>query len=118
VDLVAGDAPYLSRHNCNLVTTLDGVAQFYPKKRHNPSPKGQHRRVQDTRNANCESPEVTFGLHHKHSNIEGSFSTLKRDNSSALRKILDERRKQKTFGRACNQNLKRLRQLNYTENIS
>jgi len=35
----------------------------------------------------------------------------------ALRKKLDERREQEAFGRACNQNLKRLCYLNYTENI-
>jgi len=32
VGLVADDAAYLSRHNCDLVAALGGVARFYPKK--------------------------------------------------------------------------------------
>jgi transposase len=56
--------------------------------------------------------------YHKHSNTEGCFSTLKRDNSLSLCKKLDERKQQEAFSRACNLNIKRLCYLNYFEDIN
>jgi len=43
---------------------------------------------------------------HKRSNVEGCFSTLKRDDPLPLRKVLDGRRQQEAFSRACNLNIK------------
>jgi len=53
-------------------------------------------------------PQKWLEDYHKRSNVEDTFSTLKRDNPSSLRKLLDKRREPEAFGRACNQNLKRL----------
>jgi transposase len=116
VGLVAGDAAYLSRHNCNLVAALGGVARFYPKKGTTLRQKGSPawRKMLEELTAD---PQKWLEDYHKRSNVEGSFSILKRDNPLALRKKLAERREQEAFGRACNQNLKRLCYLNYTENI-
>jgi len=114
---VTGDAAYLSRRNCDLVEALGGVARFYPKKGTTLRQKGSvawRKMLEEL----VEDPQKWLEAYHKRSNAEGSFSILKRDNPSPLRKKLDERREQETFGRACNQNLKRLCYLNYTENIN
>jgi transposase len=117
VSLVTGDAAYLSRRNCDLVEALGGVARFYPKKGTTLRQKGSvawRKMLEEL----VEDPQKWLEAYHKRSNVEGSFSILKRDNPSPLRKKLAERREQETFGRACNQNLKRLCYLNYTENIN
>jgi transposase len=56
--------------------------------------------------------------YHRRSNVEGCFSTLKRDNPLPLCKQLDERKRQEAFGRACNLSLKRLCYLNYLADIN
>ena len=116
VGLVAGDAAYLSRHNCDLVAALGGVARFYPKKGTTLRQKGSvaWRKMLEELAAD---PQKRLADYHKRSNVEGSSSILKRDNPLALRKKLDERQEQEAFDRACNQNLKRLCYLNYTKNI-
>ncbi|MDR0493789.1 MAG: transposase [Nitrososphaerota archaeon] len=117
VSLVAGDGAYLSRHNCNLVAALGGVPRFYPKKGTPLRQKGSaawRKMLEEL----TTDPQKWLEAYHKRSNVEGSFSILKRDNPTALRKKLDARREQEAFGRACNQNLKRLCYLNYTENIN
>ena len=62
-------------------------------------------------------PQKRLENYHKRSNVEDSSSILKRHNPFALRKKLDMRQEQEASGRACNQNLKCLCYLNYTENI-
>ena len=116
VGLVAGDGAYLLRHNCDLVVALGGVAWFYPKKGTMLCQKGSvvWREMLEELVAD---PQKWLEDYHKRSNVEGSFSILKRDNPFALRKIFDGLREQEAFGRACNQNLKRLCYLNYTEDI-
>ena len=55
VGLVADDAAYLSRHNCNLVAALGGVARFYPK-------KGTTLRQKGSGRVNCGSPKTARKL--------------------------------------------------------
>jgi len=117
VGLVAGDAAFLSRRNCDLVVSMGGVARFYPKKGSTLRQKGSfawRRMLEDL----VADPQKWLEEYHRRSNVEGCFSTLKRDNPLPLRKELDERRQQEAFTRACNLNLKRLCYLNYLENIN
>jgi transposase len=117
VDLVCGDSAYLSRHNCNLVASVGAICRFYPTKSCRLRQKGSKvwRKMLEDLTAD---PQKWLEEYHKRSNVEGCFSTLKRDNSLPLRKKLDERRQQEAFSRACNLNLKRLCYLNYLEDIN
>jgi len=117
LDLVAGDAAYLSRHNCDLVVALGGVPRFYPKKGTTLRQRGSvaWRKMLEELLAD---PQKWLEDYHKRSNVEGCFSTFKRDNPLPLRKKLDERKEQEAFTRACNLNIKRLCYLNYLENIN
>jgi len=116
VGLVAGDGAYLLRHNCDLVVALGVWRGFIPKKGATLCQKGSVV-WREMLEALAADPQKWLLDYRKCSNVEGSFSILKRDNFFALRKKLDERREQEAFGRACNQNLKRFCYLNYTENI-
>ena len=96
----AGDAAYLSRHNCDLVAALGGVARFYPKKGTTLRQKGSVAWCKMLEELTAD-PQKWLEDYHKRSNVEGSFSILKRDSPFALRKKLDERREQEAFGRTC-----------------
>ena len=117
VDLVAGDSAYLSRVNCDLVAGVGGVPRFYPKKGSTLRQKGSKvwRKMLEDLTAD---PVKWLLEYHKRSNVEGCFSTLKRDNPLPLRKQLDDRKQQESFTRACNLNIKRLCYLNYLEDIN
>jgi transposase len=117
VDLVVGDSAYLSRYNCDLVARVGAVARFYPKRGCTMRQKGSKvwRKMLDDL---IVDPQKWLEAYHKRSNVEGFFSTLKRDNPLPLRKKLSDRRQQEAFTRACNLNLKRLCYLNYIENIN
>jgi transposase len=117
VDLVCGDCAFLSRRNCDLVAGVGGVARFYPKKGSTLRQKGSvawRKMFEDL----IAIPQKRLEDYHKRSNVEGCFSTLKRDNPLPLRKKLDDRKQQEAFTRACNLNIKRLCYLNYLENIN
>ena len=117
LDLVGGDAAYLSRHNCDLVASVGATPRFYPKKGTTLRQKGSvawRKMLVDL----VLDPQKWLEDYHKRSNVEGCFSTLKRDNLLPLRKVLDDRKQQEAFIRACNLNLKRLCYLNYLENIN
>jgi len=117
VDLVAGDSAYLSRVNCDLVASMGGVARFYPKKGSTLCQKGSkmwRKMFEDL----TVDPQKWLEEYHRRSNVEGCFSTLKRDSPLPLRKKLGERKQQEAFTRACNLNIKRLCYLNYLENIN
>ncbi|MDR0461610.1 MAG: hypothetical protein LBH62_09370 [Nitrososphaerota archaeon] len=117
LDLVGGDAVYLSRHNCDLVAVLGVVPRFYPKKGTTLRQKGSavwRKMFEDL----VSDPQKWLEDYHKRSNVEGCFSTLKRDNPLPLRKKLDDRKEQEAFTRACNLNIKRLCYLYYLEDIN
>ncbi|MDR0460669.1 MAG: hypothetical protein LBH62_04435 [Nitrososphaerota archaeon] len=108
---------YLSRHNCELVAALGAVPRFYPKKGIALRQKGSvawRRMLEDL----ISDPQKWLEGYHKRSNVEGCFSTLKRDNPLPLRKKLDERKQQEVFSCACNLNIKRFCYLNYLEDIN
>jgi transposase len=96
VDLVAGDAVYLSRVNCDLVANMGGVPRFYPKKGSALRQKGSkmwRKMFEDL----MVDPQKWFEEYHKRSNVEGCFSTLKRAIPLPLRKKLDDRKQQEAF---------------------
>ena len=116
VDLVTGDSAYLSRVNCDLVANIGAVPRFYPKKGSTLCQKGSvvwRRMFEDL----MVDPQKWLEDYHRRSNVEGCFSTLKRDSPLPLRKQLGDRKEQEAFSRACNLNIKRLCYLNYLENI-
>ncbi|MCL2172176.1 MAG: hypothetical protein FWB84_00800 [Candidatus Bathyarchaeota archaeon] len=91
LDLVGGDAVYLSRHNCDLVAVLGVVSRFYPKKGTALRQKGSaawRKMFEDL----VSDPQKWLEDYYKRSNVEGCFSTLKRDNPLPLRKRLDDRK--------------------------
>jgi transposase len=117
VDLVAGDSGFLSRCNCDLVVGVGAAARFYPKKNSLLCSKGSRAWRVMFEELILDS-QKWLSEYHKRSNVEGCFSTLKRDNPLPLRKEFDERRQQEAFSRACNLNIKRLCYLNYLEDIN
>jgi len=87
LDLVAGDAAYLSRANCDLVAALGATPRFYPKKGITLRQRGSvtwRRMFEDL----IFDPQKWLEDYHKCSNVEGYFSILKRDNSLPLCKSL------------------------------
>jgi transposase len=99
------------------VAALGAVPRFYPKKGIALRQKGSvawRRMLEDL----ISDPQKWLEGYHKRSNVEGCFSTLKRDNPLPLRKKLDERKQQEVFSCACNLNIKRFCYLNYLEDIN
>jgi transposase len=82
---------YLSRANCDLVAKIGVVPRFYPKKGYTLRQKGSVAWRKMLENLIAD-PQKWLNVYHKCSNVEGCFSTLKRDNSLPLRKQLDERK--------------------------
>jgi transposase len=89
--LVGGDAAYLSCVNCDLVAVLGATPRFYPQKGSTLRQKGSvawRRLFEDV----MSDPQKWLEDYHKCSNVEGCFSTFKRNNPLSLRKQLDERK--------------------------
>jgi transposase len=102
VDLVAGDSAFLSRVNCDLAANIGAVVRFYPKKGSTLRQKGSKAWRLMFEDYLVADPQKWLAEYYRRSNVEGCFSTLKRDNPLPLRKQLDERRQQEAFSRACN----------------
>ncbi|KXA94300.1 hypothetical protein AKJ65_04840 [candidate division MSBL1 archaeon SCGC-AAA259E19] len=106
IDLVSGDAAYLSRDNCDSVEDFGGTPRFYPKEGITLRREGSWAWT-DMLLDFMEDPQEWLREYHTRSNVESGFSTFKRDFLAPLRKCIGRRRKTEAFARACDYNLKR-----------
>ncbi|MCK4366401.1 MAG: transposase [Thermoplasmata archaeon] len=112
LEVVSGDAGFLSRENCTAIETLGAVPRLFPKRGTTFRRKGSdawvhmlHSFIQDTQGWLRE--------YHSRSIAEGGYSTFKRAFPLPLRRRLRWRRNTEAFTRACCHNLKRLCYLRY-----
>src|SRR3989337_3228480 len=116
IDLVAGDAAYISRMNCTAVADLGAIPRIYPKQGLTLKMRGSPAWTKMLLTL-INDPQKWLEEYHCRSICETVNSTFKRDFPAPLRKKLDDRRKQEAFTRVCDYDLKRLCYLRYLEKI-
>jgi len=116
IDLVAGDAAYISRLNCNEVAGMGGIPKIFPKEGITLKMRGSAAWTKMLLTL-IDDPQKWLEEYHNRSISETVNSTFKRDFPSPLHKKLEVRRKQEAFLRVCDYDLKRLCYLKYIENI-
>ncbi|KXA98038.1 hypothetical protein AKJ37_01655 [candidate division MSBL1 archaeon SCGC-AAA259I09] len=116
IDLVSGDSAFLARDNCDLVIEAGGIPRFYPKKGITLKRKGSWGWTDMLMNL-IENPQGWLRDYHQRSNIETTYSTLKRDFQTPLRKKIKKRREVEKHARICDYNLKRLCYIRRLEKI-
>jgi transposase len=116
IDLVTGDAAYVSRLSCNTVSKMGGIPRIYPKEGMTLRMKGSAAWTEMLLTL-IEDPQKWLEKYHCRSISETVNSTFKRDFPVPLRKKLNVRRKQEAFLRVCNYDLKRLCYLRYLEDL-
>ncbi len=116
VDLVTGDAAYISRDNCNIIASIGAIPRIYPKRGITLRQKGS-RAWTDMLLGFITDPQKWLEEYHSRSISETANSTYKRDFPVPLRRKINVRRKQEAFARVCDYNLKRRCYLRYLEGI-
>ena len=116
IDLVAGDAAYISRINCTAVAGLGAIPRIYPKQGLTLKMKGSSAWTKMLLTL-IDDPQMWLEEYHNRSICETVNSTFKRDFPAPLRKKLDDRKKQEAFTRVCDYDLKRLCYLKYLDNL-
>ncbi len=116
IDLVAGDAAYISRINCTTVAEMGAIPRMFPKQSLTLKMKGSPAWTKMLLTL-INDPQTWLEEYHCRSICETVNSTFKRDFPAPLRKKLNDRRKQEAFTRVCDYDLKRLCYLRYLENI-
>ncbi|MDP2846176.1 MAG: hypothetical protein Q8N79_08935, partial [Candidatus Methanoperedens sp.] len=116
IELVAGDAAYISRINCSAVAGLGAIPRIYPKQGLTLKMKGSSAWTKMLLTL-IDDPQMWLEEYHSRSICETVNSTFKRDFPAPLRKKLGDRKKQEAFTRVCDYDLKRLCYLKYLENI-
>jgi len=106
IDLVSGDAAYLSRENCELIRSCGATPRLYPKKGITLK-RGGCWAWGEMLFSFMEDPQEWLEEYHSRSNVESGFSNFKRNFLAPLRKCIFRRRKTEAFARACDYNLKR-----------
>lgn len=116
VNLIAADPAFLSRENCDSIAQLGAKARIMPKGNVSMKAKG----VKAWRDMLIEFTQETqrwLRDYHTRSIAETVASTMKRVNSTPLRKKLIIRRAVELLARICVYNLRQLTYLKYTHNI-
>ena len=116
VDLVTGDAAYVSRDNCNIIASIGAIPRIYPKRGITLRQKGS-KAWTDMLLSFINDPQKWLEEYHSRSISETANSTYKRDFPVPLRRKINVRRKQEAFARVCDYNLKRRCYLRYLEGI-
>ncbi|MDP2845171.1 MAG: hypothetical protein Q8N79_03730 [Candidatus Methanoperedens sp.] len=116
VDLVTGDAAYVSRDNCNIIASIGAIPRIYPKRGITLRQKGS-KAWTDMLLSFINDPQKWLEEYHSRSISETANSTYKRDFPVPLRRKINVRRKQEAFARVCDYNLKRRCYLRYLESI-
>lgn len=117
IDLVSGDAAYLSRHNCDLIAEAGAIPRIYPKQGITLRMKGSAAWAEMLLDF-IDDPQEWLRSYHPRSISESANSAFKRGSPIPLRKRKTLRKKLEAFARICDYNLKRLCYLKYLENIS
>lgn len=116
VKLITADSAFLSRENCASIAQLGAKARIMPKGNVSLKAKGckawRDMLIEFTRQT-----ESWLRDYHTRSIAETVSSTMKRVNSTPLRKKLIIRRAAETLARICVYNLRQLTYLKYTHNI-
>ncbi|MFQ6127384.1 MAG: transposase [Thermoplasmata archaeon] len=112
LEVVSGDAGFLSRENCTAIEDLGAAPRLFPKRGITLKRKGSdawihmlHSFIRDT--------QEWLREYHSRSIAESGYSIFKRDFPLPLRRRLRWRRRTEAFTRACCHNLKRLCYLRY-----
>jgi len=105
--VVAGDAAYLSKDNCNAIVSYGGTPRIYPKSNTVINRRGS-KAWKDMLLAFVADPQKWLEEYHIRSNVEGGNSVLKRLFARPLLKKLDTRKKFEGFARLCIYNVRRL----------
>ncbi|MFQ5884547.1 MAG: hypothetical protein ACE5IO_05540, partial [Thermoplasmata archaeon] len=112
LEVVSGDAGFLSRENCNAIEALGAAPRLFPKRgttlRRGGSDAWVHMLF-----SFIKDPQKWLREYHSRSIAEMGYSTLKRDFPLPLRRRLRGRRHTEAFTRGCCYNLKRLCYLRY-----
>ncbi len=116
VDLVTGDAAYISRENCNIIASIGAIPRIYPKRGITLRQKGS-RAWTDMLLGFIADPQKWLEEYHSRSISETANSTYKRDFPVPFRRIINVMRIQEAFARVCDYNLKRRCYLRYLEGI-
>lgn len=116
IDLVTGDAAYISRENCNIIASIGAIPRIYPKRGITLRQKGS-KAWTGMLLSFINDPQKWLEEYHSRSISETANSTYKRDFPVPLRRKINVRRKQEAFTRVCDYNLKRRCYLRYLEGI-
>lgn len=116
IDLVTGDAAYISRENCNIIASIGAIPRIYPKQGITLRQKGS-KAWTGMLLSFINDPQKWLEEYHSRSISETANSTYKRDFPVPLRRKINVRRKQEAFTRVCDYNLKRRCYLRYLEGI-
>lgn len=116
IDLVAGDAAYISRLNCGTVSGMGAIPRIYPKQGITLKMKGTPAWTEMLLTL-INDPQKWLEEYHCRSISETVNSTFKRDFPAPLQKKINVRRKQEAFLRVCDYDLKRLCYLRYLEDL-
>lgn len=110
--LLQGDAAYLSRDNCNAITSYGGIPRIYPKSNTRLNQKGSKAWTQMLL-AFITDPQKWLSEYHMRSVSESCNSVIKRRFPRTLLKRDETRRKCEAFSRACVYNLRQLNYIHY-----
>ncbi len=96
VDLVTGDAAYISRENCNTIASIGAVPRIYPKQGITLRQKGS-KAWTGMLLSFINDPQKWLEEYHSRSISETANSTYKRDFPVPLRRRINVRRKQEAL---------------------
>lgn len=116
VELVCGDAAFLSRDNCSLIEEIGAAPRLYPRKGIRLRRKGCWVWAEMLLDF-IKDPQQWLREYHLRSISETVLSTFKRDFPIPLRKRILRRRKKEAFSRVCDYNMKRLCYLRYLKGL-
>ena len=116
VDLVTGDAAYISRDNCNIIASIGAIPRIYPKRGITLRQKGSKAWTAMLLSF-ITDPQKWLEEYHSRSISDTANSTYNTVFPVALRRKKTVRRKQEAFTRVCDYNLKRRCYLRYMEGI-
>lgn len=107
IDLVCGDAAYLSRENCSYIASIGAVPRIYPKENATINADGSMpwRKMLVSFTTDTQGWLRAF---HERSISESGNSILKRNYSRPLQKRIRQRRKREAYAKICSYNIRML----------
>ena len=117
IDIVSGDAVYLSRINCELIVEEEAIPRLYQKQGITLKMRGSAVWAEMLLDF-IEDPQEWLLSYHSRSISGTANSAFKIGFPIPLRKRKTLRKKMEAFARVCDYNLKRRCYLKYLENIS